>query len=61
MGVSTSGLPVVNYRSNMPISERKSGAMVVREDNASRAIKSHRSISPGDPMSASGSTTTFSY
>ena len=35
--------------------------MVVREDNESRPTKSHRSVSPGDPMNASGSTTTFSY
>lgn len=54
---SASGLPVV--RQGVQTTERKHG-MVVNEMNYHRTL-SQRSHSPGDPMAASHSTTTFSY
>lgn len=59
-----SGLPIVNYVNlkGPQTTDRKPASMVVKEDEYQMSYRSkQRSHSPGDPMNASQSTTTFSY
>jgi len=52
---------VVNYIKGVQTTDRKPGSMVVKEEFVDYSKRSKRSSSPGDPMNASHSTTTFSY